>query len=382
MSLDDLPANTPQRRNRAEAVVRRVDRASPSAEKITRAEELRLQLADEIVRGALRRRARRWTKPTSRGASACRARRCAKRCASLSPPAWSRRAPHRGAVVARPSIERLTGMFEAMAELEALCAGLAAERMTPVERHRLEAVHEELRVLSYAGNPDRFHEVNERFHNTIYAGSQNAYIAEMTLATRVRVQPFRRAQFRNLGRLAKSHAEHDRVVVAIMRGDKHRRRRPPCAPISSWCATSTRSTRCRCRLAYHLRVIPASPGANPECRLAESAISHSELACFAAPRNDGARTHTAAALRHIRAPAAERRDVARAAERRGLDDEALDAAAVGQTDRADRQRRRHRGDELAEGRRRQRPDFKLDRTLPVPASTRSMPGFGGVVSRA
>ena len=52
------------------------------------------------------------------------------------------------------------------------------------------------------------------------AGSQNAYIAEMTLATRVRVQPFRRAQFRNLGRLAKSHAEHDRVVVAIMRGDK------------------------------------------------------------------------------------------------------------------------------------------------------------------
>ena len=42
----------------------------------------------------------------------------------------------------------------------------------------------------------------------------------MTLATRVRVQPFRRAQFRNLGRLAKSYVEHDKVVVAIMRGDK------------------------------------------------------------------------------------------------------------------------------------------------------------------
>jgi DNA-binding GntR family transcriptional regulator len=127
---------------------------------------------------------------------------------------------HRGAVVARPSLERLTGMFEAMAELEAMCAGLAAERMTPSERHALEAIHEELRVLSYTGNPDRFHAVNERFHNAIYAGSQNTYIAEMTLATRVRVQPFRRAQFRNLGRLAKSHAEHDRVVVAILRGDK------------------------------------------------------------------------------------------------------------------------------------------------------------------
>jgi DNA-binding GntR family transcriptional regulator len=111
-------------------------------------------------------------------------------------------------------------MFEAMAELEALCAGLAAERMPPAERQALEAIHEELRLLSHAGNPDRFHEMNETFHNAIYAGSQNDYIAELTLATRVRVQPFRRAQFRNLGRLAKSQAEHDRVVVAIMRGDR------------------------------------------------------------------------------------------------------------------------------------------------------------------
>ena len=47
---------------------------------------------------------------------------------------------HRGAVVARPSLDRLTGMFEAMAELEAICAGLAAERMTPVEA--LNRLHE------------------------------------------------------------------------------------------------------------------------------------------------------------------------------------------------------------------------------------------------
>jgi DNA-binding GntR family transcriptional regulator len=92
--------------------------------------------------------------------------------------------------------------------------------MLPAERHRLEAIHEELRVLSYAGNPARFPEVNEHFHNAIYAGSQNGYIAEITLAARVRLQPFRRAQFRDLGHLAKSHAEHDRIVVAILRGDR------------------------------------------------------------------------------------------------------------------------------------------------------------------
>ena len=217
MSLDDLSANN--RRQPTGVAVRRVDRAAPSVVKITRAEELRLQLADEIVRGVLPPGAPLDESDIARRFSVSRTPvREALRQLVVSGLVEAR--PHRGAVVARPTIERLAGMFEAMAELEAICAGLAAERMTPIERHQLEAVHEELRVLSHAGNPDRFHAVNERFHNSIYVGSQNAYIAEMTLATRVRVQPFRRAQFRNLGRLAKSHAEHDRVVVAIMRGDK------------------------------------------------------------------------------------------------------------------------------------------------------------------
>jgi DNA-binding GntR family transcriptional regulator len=204
MSLDDLPRSSPS--PEPESPVRRVDRpSSPQQAKITRAAlapgspldetdiARRFNVSRTPVREALRQLA-------ASGLVDARAHRCA--------------------VVARPSIDRLTGMFEAMAELEAICASLAAERMSATERHGLEAIHEELRVLSYTGNPERFHEVNERFHNAIYAGSQNGYIAEMTLATRVRVQPFRRAQFRNLGRLAKSHAEHDRVVVAIMRGDK------------------------------------------------------------------------------------------------------------------------------------------------------------------
>ena len=64
--------------------------------------------------------------------------------------------------------------------------------------------------------------VNEAFHGAIYAGAHNAHMAEMTLATPARVQPFRRAQFRTLGRLAQSHGEYDRVVVAIQRGERER----------------------------------------------------------------------------------------------------------------------------------------------------------------
>ena len=115
---------------------------------------------------------------------------------------------------------QLAGMFEAMAELEALCAGFAAERMTSAERHALEDIHEKLRVLIQSGDPQHYHEVNEAFHDGIYDGAHNAYLADLTLSTRARVQPFRRAQFRNLGRLAKSHVEHDRVVEAILRGER------------------------------------------------------------------------------------------------------------------------------------------------------------------
>jgi DNA-binding GntR family transcriptional regulator len=185
----------------------------------TRAEALRLQLADEIVRGVLApgaaldetEIARRFLVSRTPVREALR---------QLAASGLIELRPHRGSVVARPSAAHLSGMFEAMAELEALCARLAAERMTAADRRILDHWHEALRALIRDGDPQRCHEINEAFHATIYAGAHNAYLAEITLATRVRVQPFRRAQFRNLGRLAKSHLEHDRVVTAIARGDK------------------------------------------------------------------------------------------------------------------------------------------------------------------
>lgn len=185
----------------------------------TLAEGLRLQLADDIVRGALA--------PGSALDETTLARRFA---VSRTPVREAIRLlvasglvvvrAHRAAVVARPSAEQLAGMFEVMAELEALCAGFAAERMTSIERRALEDFHEELRVMIQSGDPQRYHEINEAFHNCIYDGAHNAYLAEITLSTRARVQPFRRAQFRILGRLAKSHVEHDRVVQAILRGEQ------------------------------------------------------------------------------------------------------------------------------------------------------------------
>ena len=216
MSLDDLP--TGDRQRPAEAAVPRVDRATPNPYKITRAEELRLQLADEIVRGALAPGSPLDETDIARRFSVSRTPvREALRQLAASGLVDAR--AHRGAVVARPTVERMTEMFEAMAELEAMCAGLAAERMAARRAPWAGGDPRGIAGAQLCRQSRAVQRVNERFHNAIYAGAQNTYIAEITLATRVRVQPFRRAQFRNLGRLAKSQAEHDRVVVSIMRGD-------------------------------------------------------------------------------------------------------------------------------------------------------------------
>lgn len=185
----------------------------------TLAERIRLQIADEIVRGDLR--------PGSPLDEVSLARRFAvsrtpvrEALRELSAAGMVLTRPHRGAIVTRPTAHEVEDMFAVMGELEALCAGLAAVQMKPAERRALEAVHEDLRDLIHIGDPQHYHEVNERFHTAIYEGSHNAYLAEVTLTTRRRLAPFRRAQFRTAGRLALSYEEHDRVVLAILRGDR------------------------------------------------------------------------------------------------------------------------------------------------------------------
>jgi len=193
---------------------------SPAGRKsATRTDELRLVIADEIVQGRLTpgtpleevEIARRF------GVSRTPVREAIRQLAASG---LVETRAHRSALVALPSLERLRGMFDVMAELEAICAGLAALHMTSSERQALADLHEVLGELVRRGDPQRYHEQNEHFHGAIYTGSHNDYLAEITLATRARLSPFRRAQFRTLGRLALSHAEHDRVVTAILRADR------------------------------------------------------------------------------------------------------------------------------------------------------------------
>lgn len=198
--------------------IRSTEDAPPRPAK-TRGEELRGQLADEIVQGRLApgtpleemEIARRFNVSRTPVREALR---------ELAASGLIELRAHQSALVALPSIERLRGMFDVLAELEALCAGLSAVHMSPRERAALETTHRDLGEAVRGGDPKRYHHLNEEFHAAIYAGSHNEYLVEITLATRTRISPFSRAQFGSLGRMARSHEEHDRVVKAILRGDQ------------------------------------------------------------------------------------------------------------------------------------------------------------------
>lgn len=130
--------------------------------------------------------------------------------------------PRRGTIVAAPSDEELHAIFVVMAELEALCAALAAEAMSARDRQALETLHLDSGRHVRAADAAAYAAANVGFHEAIYQGSGNAYLADITRATHLRLAPFRKAQFDRLGRLAASFQEHGAIVDAILRGDKTR----------------------------------------------------------------------------------------------------------------------------------------------------------------
>jgi DNA-binding GntR family transcriptional regulator len=128
--------------------------------------------------------------------------------------------PHAKAVVRKPDENELAGMFYVLGQLETLCAGLCALTMTKQERDALQALHALMAGSVRNGDLAAYAKSNDAFHAAIHRGTGNAYLAEMAGMTRLRVQPFSRAQFGDLGRLGASHAEHDAIVNAILRGDR------------------------------------------------------------------------------------------------------------------------------------------------------------------
>lgn len=185
---------------------------------LTLAETVRQQIADDILRGVLSPGARLDEIGLAKRFDLSRTPvREALR--QLTATGLVEMRPRRGVIVSLPSDSALAEMFEVMGELEASCARLAALRMSPAERIRLELVHKRSRDAVRNSDRDSYRKINFEFHDAIYRGAHNEYLSSTTIGMRQRVGPFRRAQFTIPDRLAKSYQEHDAIVTAVLRAD-------------------------------------------------------------------------------------------------------------------------------------------------------------------
>ena len=187
----------------------------PHTPPATLAETIRLQLADDITAGRLApgsvidesALAERF------GASRTPAREALRELASAGLVVIE---PRRGARVASVTLDQLAEMFELMAETEAMCARLSTFRMTATERFALQSLHADFVADETA--LDAYDDYNRGFHNLLYRGTHNGVLAEHALALRLRLAPYRRAQFHEDRRIQRSFSEHGAILEQVLRG--------------------------------------------------------------------------------------------------------------------------------------------------------------------
>jgi DNA-binding GntR family transcriptional regulator len=187
----------------------------------TLAETIRQRLADDILRGVYPPGARLDENGLARrfGLSRTPVREALRQLTSAG---LVEMRPRRGVIVSLPTESTLAEMFEVMGELEASCARLAAQRMSPAERVNLDSVHRRSFDAVRANDTEIYRTINFEFHDVIYRGAHNEFLLATTVGIRQRIAPFRRAQFAIPDRLVRSHAEHDAIVGAILQGDGER----------------------------------------------------------------------------------------------------------------------------------------------------------------
>ena len=128
--------------------------------------------------------------------------------------------PRRGAFVKRIPIARLIQMFEAMTELEGVCARLAARRMRPGEKERLKKVHDSYAGLAGGKDPQAYYEASQEFHHLIFKGTQNPVLEEMAMRLSNQLTAYRKQQLLSAKRVQQSFDEHGEVLAAILASDE------------------------------------------------------------------------------------------------------------------------------------------------------------------
>lgn len=127
--------------------------------------------------------------------------------------------PRQGAEIARLSVKQIAAMLEVLAKLEGYCAQLSARRMTSGEHEALRIIVDSALPLVEARDVAGYDEANRRFHEAIYAGSRNEFLASQVRDIRRRLRIYRRNPFQRPGGMERSFQGHRLVAEAVFAGN-------------------------------------------------------------------------------------------------------------------------------------------------------------------
>ena len=128
-------------------------------------------------------------------------------------------APRQGVFVSRLSVNRVRAMLEYIGELESLCAKLAARRLDDDVARTLDAAIAQCEDAAAHGAAE-YAVANTVFHEAIYAGCRNEYLAEQIRQARRLIQRYRVRDFQTKAQIAASLEDHRKIARAIQAGDE------------------------------------------------------------------------------------------------------------------------------------------------------------------
>jgi DNA-binding GntR family transcriptional regulator len=129
-------------------------------------------------------------------------------------------APRQGVFVSRLSVGKVRAMLEYIAELESLCAKLAARRVDDDLKRALDAAVAQCEEAGERGGAAEYAVANTVFHEAIYAGCRNEYLAEQIRAARRLIQRYRVRDFQTKVQITRSIEDHRKIARAIQAGDE------------------------------------------------------------------------------------------------------------------------------------------------------------------
>lgn len=123
--------------------------------------------------------------------------------------------PRKGAYVSGISLKGIADVFEVRAAVEALAAGLAAERITAEELEELERILVKKAEIIEANDLDRLVEIDTLFHECLYQASRNGKLVQIINNLSEQIHRFRSTSLASPGRMKEALEEHRKIVEAI-----------------------------------------------------------------------------------------------------------------------------------------------------------------------